>query len=288
MHFVVVGVGYTGKRVCNLLPGDRVYLINRSELTENLQEIPHQTVDLDSSSHAALTLPTPCTVLYTIPPESCENARLENLLRILGSGVQRIVYLSTTGVYGDSEGAVITENHVPKPGTERAKHRLAAEERLREWGAENSAEIVLLRVPGIYGPDRLGVSRLASNDAVIREMDANPGNRIHVDDLAACCIAAMTLDVPTGIYNVGDGDYRSSTWFAKTVARLSGMSAPREITREDALRTFSSRRLSFLAESRRIDVSRMRDTLGCVPRFSDAEDGIRASLKEDRQRNRKT
>jgi len=278
MHFVVVGVGYTGKRVCNLLPGDRVYLVNRSELNENLQKLPNQTVNLDSSSHEALTLPAPCTVLYTVPPESHENARLENFLRNLGSEVQRIVYLSTTGVYGDRGGAVVTEKYAPKPTTDRAKYRRAAEERLLEWGSEKSAEIMVLRVPGIYGPDRLGVSRLAAKDAVISEVDANPGNRIHVDDLAACCIAAMTLDVPTGIYNVGDGDYRSSTWFAKTVARLADMSAPREIARDEALRTFSSRRLSFLAESRRIDVSKMRDTLGCVPRYRDAEDGIRASL----------
>jgi nucleoside-diphosphate-sugar epimerase len=278
MHFVVVGVGYTGKRVCTLLRSDRVYLVNRSELNENLQEFPNHTVDLDSSSLEALTLPAPCTVLYTVPPESYENARLENFLRNLSSEVHRIVYLSTTGVYGDHGGAVVTEDNAPKPTTNRAQYRLAAENRLLEWGSEKSAEIMVLRVPGIYGPDRLGVSRLAANDAVIREVDANPGNRIHVDDLTACCIAAMTLDAPTGVYNVGDGDYRSSTWFAKTVARLAGMSAPREIAREDALRNFSSRRLSFLAESRQIDISKMRDTLGCVPRYRDAEDGIRASL----------
>jgi len=278
MHFAVVGVGYTGKRVCKLLPGERVHLISRSKPQDNLGEQSLQIVDLDSSSLGALTLPAPCTVLYTVPPDSRENLRLENFLRNLGGEVQRIVYLSTTGVYGDHGGAFVTESSAPKPTSARAKRRIAAEERLGEWGAENAVEIMILRVPGIYGPDRLGLSRLAANDAVIREADANPGNRIHVDDLAACCVAAMTSDVPAGIYNVGDGDYRSSTWFAKTVARLAGMNEPREIAREEALRTFSAGRLSFLAEARRIDTAKMRDTLGCVPRYRDAEDGIRASL----------
>ncbi|MDH3746773.1 MAG: hypothetical protein OER97_01095, partial [Gammaproteobacteria bacterium] len=111
--------------------------------------------------------------------------------------------------------------------------------------------------------------------------DANPGNRIHVDDLVACCVAALAAVVPAGVYNVGDGDDRTSTWFALEVARQLGLEPPPTISRKTAEGTFSTRRLSFLRESRRLDLSKMRNTLKPEMKYSNAEDGIAASLKEE-------
>jgi nucleoside-diphosphate-sugar epimerase len=139
-----------------------------------------------------------------------------------------------------------------------------------------AALLVVLRVAAIYGPDRLGLARILTTMPVLAEGEANPGNRIHVDDLVKCCIAAMDCTNPEGTYNVSDGDYRSATWFAKRVARLSGLAEPPEVSRLEAERTFPARRLSFLAESRRLDITRMRDILGVQPR--DPETGIRQSL----------
>ena len=116
---------------------------------------------------------------------------------------------------------------------------------------------------------------------MITEAEANPGNRIHVDDLVACCITALLDDNVTGTFNVGDGDFRTSTWFTKEVARQAGLEVPPEISREEAEATFSARRLSFLGESRRVDTRRMREELGVTPLYTDAADGIRESLFED-------
>ena len=91
----------------------------------------------------------------------------------------------------------------------------------------------------------------------------------------------MSAAVPAGIYNVGDGDHRSATWFAGEVARQSGLDAPPTISREVAEQESSAMRLSFLGESRRIDTTKMRDILGVTPRYSDPVDGIAASLSED-------
>ena len=110
------------------------------------------------------------------------------------------------------------------------------------------------------------------------EAEAGPGNRIHVDDLASCCIRALDPDAPAGIYNVGDGDHRSSTAFAKSVARLAGVNTPPEISRAEAEQIFSEGRLSFLRESRIVNTQQMRDVLGFVPGYTDPEAGIRASL----------
>jgi len=88
----------------------------------------------------------------------------------------------------------------------------------------------------------------------------------------------LSPDAPAGIYNVGDNDHRSSTWFTGEVARQSGLPAPPEISREQASKEFSPRRLSFMTESRRVDTTKMRKILGVAPRYANPEDGIRASL----------
>jgi len=116
---------------------------------------------------------------------------------------------------------------------------------------------------------------------VLAEDSTNPGNRIHVDDLADCCVAALEPGVPAGIFNVGDGDHRSATWFTNEVARQAGLSRPPEISREAAAKEFSPMRLSFLSESRRVDTSKMRRVLGVTPRYANPEDGIRASLEAE-------
>jgi nucleoside-diphosphate-sugar epimerase len=113
---------------------------------------------------------------------------------------------------------------------------------------------------------------------VLDERSANPGNRIHVDDLVQCCVAALSAEAPAGIYNVGDGDHRSSHWFSNEVARQLGLPAPPEISMADARQQFSPQRLSFMSESRIVDTTKMREVLGVTPRYADLEDGIRASL----------
>lgn len=268
MKFVVMGVGYTGQRVLSSLPADRALAIGRSIL------------DLDAPPPATFRLPEPCAVLYTVPPRSDthEDGRLQTFLSLPGAVPKRFVYLSTTGVYGHRDGASAVESDAPDPATDRARRRLAAETLLRRWCDERGVALIILRVPGIYGPGRLGVERIRAGLPVIREADANPGNRIHVDDLAACCVKALTEGIPPGIYNVGDGDHRSSTWFTKTVARLAQLDQPPEISRAEAEKTFSPARLSFLSESRKVDTAKMREVMGFTPRYTDPEDGIRASL----------
>lgn len=268
MQIVIVGVGYTGRRVLERFGTSQARGITRAD------------IDLDESSPAILELPEKYSVLYTVPPrpEGDGDSRLERLLSALEPAPQRFVYLSTTGVYGDRAGLEVDETAAAAPATERAKRRVAAEVLLKTWCRRHDAELVILRVPGIYGPGRLGIERLRHGAPVIAEAEAGPGNRIHVDDLASCCIRALDPDAPAGIYNVGDGDHRSSTAFAKSVARLAGVNTPPEISRAEAEQIFSEGRLSFLRESRIVNTQQMRDVLGFVPGYTDPEAGIRASL----------
>ncbi|NNF40873.1 MAG: NAD-dependent epimerase/dehydratase family protein [Woeseiaceae bacterium] len=274
---LVTGVGYTGRRVLELLPAAAALGLSRSRVETDRHV---QTVDLDGASTPLVKLPEAGAVIYTVPPKGePPDQRLQRLLSLLSSPPGRFVYISTTGVYGDCGGRTVTEAALSNPCSERARRRVAAEDLLAGWADHHAADLVVLRAPGIYGPGRLGVERLKAGGPVLVEAHAGPGNRIHVDDLARCCVAALSPDVPAGIYNVGDNDHRSATWFSAEVARQLGLPAPPEISREAAKQQFSPQRWSFLRESRRVDTTKMRDVLGVTPRYASPEEGISASLR---------
>lgn len=281
MHHVVAGAGYLGRRVLNALPPASAIALGRTD--PGMPGIRHVRFDADGDG-APLELPSPFGLLYTVPPppHGKDDPRLQRLLDRLVIPPDRFVYISTTGVYGDRGGRTVTEDDPVKPGTDRARRRVAAEARVTGWCRERNIPCLVLRVPGIYGPGRLGKERLAEGGEVLRDDDAGPGNRIHVDDLAACCLAAMTGRAPAGIYNLGDGDHRPSGAFSRAVARLAGLPAPRTIGLAEAGERWSSMRLSFARESRRVDIRKMREVLGVEPAYDNFEDGIRASLAAER------
>lgn len=280
MFTLVTGVGYTGRRVLALLPRESAIGLSRSTLDIDRPTI---ALDLDSATTLPVALPSQYAVIYTVPPKGdAPDARLQRLLSILEPTPQRFVYISTTGVYGDCAGATVSEATPVKPANERSGRRVAAETLLAEWAGKTACDLVILRAPGIYGPGRLGLDNIRSRMPVLTEDDTNPGNRIHVDDLAACCVAALAKSTPAGIYNVGDNDHRSSTWFTGEVARQAGLPVPPQISREAANDQFSPARLSFMAESRRVDTRKMRELLGVTPRYTNPEDGIASSLEYER------
>ena len=274
MVTLFVGSGYTGARVLDRLPGS--IALGRSQPGD-------RQLDLDVDGSLLLPLPAAYSLIYSVPPagDGAQDKRLGRLLAQLSPAPERFVYLSTTGIYGNHDGGTVDETVPPKPESGRARRRLAAEQMINDWCAAHDSAAVILRIPGIYGPGRIGTDRIRSAAPVLAEEDANPGNRIHVDDLASCCIAALSADVPPGIYNVGDGDHRSSTWFTNEVARQAGLPPPPTITRAEAEETFSPMRLSFLRESRVVDTTKMRQTLGVIPKYTEPADGISASLAEE-------
>lgn len=277
---VVVGVGYVGGRLLARLPRESALGLSRSGANagDHIRKL-----DLDEPDSHEAELPADCRIVYTVPPSrSAENdIRLEHFLGMLKTPPRRIVYLSTSGVYGDRGGAVVDETVDTKPESPRARRRVSAERTLGDYCKRENIKLVILRVPGIYGPGRLGAERVKDAQPVLDEKYASPGNRIHVDDLVSCAIAALGNDVPAGIYNVGDGDARSSSWFSEEVARQLGLAPPPTIDRQSAEQTFSPMRLSFLRESRRLDLTKMHDVLGVTPHYPDAAAGIAASLKEE-------
>ena len=282
---VIAGTGYVGERMAHARPS--LSLVRTHERAAELHARGLESVvwDFDAGlpDRALSARIAGAPIVYLAPPPDggTTDRRLAGFLAALGElrpGV--LVYISTTGVYGDAGGGDVSVQTPPAPRTVRAKRRLDAENCVRQWCSKRGVRWVILRVPGIYGPGRLPIERLRRGDPVVRVEEAGPGNRIHVDDLIATCSAALERDV-TGVFNVGDGDHASGTEFLLTLARLTGLPAPPQIAFADARARLSPGMLSFLEESRRVDTRAMRATLGVVPRHATHESGLRAALAQE-------
>jgi nucleoside-diphosphate-sugar epimerase len=220
-------------------------------------------------------------VYYSVPPapDGRHDARLERLLEHIVGAPRRLIYLSTTGVYGDCAGATVDEESLPLPRSGRAVRRLAAENAVRAWADSHAVSWCILRIPGIYGPGRLPLERLRRRDPAIDPGEATPGNRIHVDDLVTACVAAGHAARADGrIYNVTDGSDDSLTSYLQRVARIVDLPPPPLISRAEAEKTFNATSWSFLSESRRVDNHRMLNELDVGLAYRDLDAGIRASL----------
>ncbi|HEX9207617.1 MAG TPA: NAD-dependent epimerase/dehydratase family protein [Steroidobacteraceae bacterium] len=290
---LIVGCGYVGTRLARLEAARRpvLALVRTAAREAELAAAGLRSlcVDLDATDPAAqpslAAAATGAAIVYLVPPpeRGTTDARLESLLRQLGDARPAVlVYISTTGVYGDSAGAVVDESTPLAPGNERSQRRVAAESAASAWCAARGIRCVILRVPGIYGPHRLPLERLQRGEPALRPEDAGPGNRIHVDDLVAAIVAAIDDPSARSVYNVTDGDYSSTTVYLQETAAAAGLPAPELIARAEAARRISPGMLAFLLESRRVSNARLLGELGVRLRYPNLRAGVRASLAEMR------
>jgi len=218
-------------------------------------------------------------VLHCAPPplQGEGDARTENLLAAIDRGAiipARLVYLSTSGVYGDCGGAYVDETRPVNPQTARAARRVDAERRLQAWCAARGAALVVLRVPGIYAADRLPLERLRAGTPVLRDEDDVYTNHIHADDLAAICLRALDAAAPAGVYNaVDDSELRMGEWF-DLLAERSGLARAPRIARADARGRISPESLSFMSESRRLLNAKLKRDLGVKLRYPTVFEGV--------------
>lgn len=219
---------------------------------------------------------------FAAPPAEGEiDPRMEHFLAGIAADrlPLRIVYISTTGVYGDCGGAWITEAQPVNPRTPRGKRRLSAENALRTWSAQTGVPVVILRVPGIYGPGRLPAERIRKGLPVLREEEAPYSNRIHADDLARICMAAMQRGTPGAVYNVADNQPTTMSHYFNRIADTLGLPRPPAVSMSEAREQLTAAMLSFIEESRRIDNRKMREELGVALLYPDLESGLAAMGK---------
>jgi nucleoside-diphosphate-sugar epimerase len=225
-------------------------------------------------------------VLHLAPPPSENLAHLHQdprtraLLAALSrrGRPQALVYGSTTGVYGDCGGAWVAETRTVNPTTARAARRVDAEGRLRWWGRAMGVSTTVLRIPGIYAPNRPGGTpreRLLKGTPVLERADDVYTNHIHADDLARACVRALWRGRPQRVVNVvDDTDLRMGDYF-DLAADLYQLPRPPRLARADAQGQLPLVLLSFMSESRRLHNQRLKRELGLVLRYPTVEEGLR-------------
>ena len=269
---LIVGCGDIGLRVVKLLRG-RYRLLALTTSVQRVGELREAGAvpligNLDDAATLGRLAGLADAVLHLAPPplHGRTDPRTARLLQALArqGRVRRIVYGSTSGVYGDCGGVPFDETRAVNPGTERAHRRVDAEARLRWYGQAMGARVTLLRIPGIYAGDRAGGhprERLARGTPVLAADDDVFTNHIHADDLARTCVAALVRGLPQRVVHAcDDTDLKMGDYF-DLAADLEGLPRPRRITRTQAGTELSPMSMSFMSESRRLGNRRLKTEL---------------------------
>ena len=276
IRVLLIGCGDIALRTAELLRG-RVRLYGLTRRPEDIPRLARHGIvpivgDLDRYHSLERLRAAPFAVLHFAPPpgEGRDDPRTAHLIAALTKAriiPQRFVYISTSGIYGDCAGARVNEARPRQAQTPRARRRVAAEERLRQWATRYGVRLAILRVPGIYAETRLPLDRLKQGTPVLRAEDDVFTNHIHADDLARAIVAATFRGKPNRAYNVADdAELRMGDWF-DAVADAFRLPRPPRVSWEEAETRIAPLLLSFMSESRRLSNARMKRELRVQLRY---------------------
>jgi nucleoside-diphosphate-sugar epimerase len=243
--------------------------------------------DLDDRATLSRIAGVADAVLHFAPPpnEGEKDTRTRNLLSVLSYGQgrrnrlpKRLVYISTSGVYGDCSGAWISETQPLMAKNARAQRRVDAERQIRKWAKRNGVHASILRVPGIYASDRLPLSRIKQGIPGIVAEEDSYSNHIHADDLAHISVSALLRGRPCRVYHTSDDSQLKMGEYFDSVADAFGLPRVARIGRAKAQRVLSPVMLSFMNESRRLDNRRMKLELKVKLRYPTVRD-LLATIK---------
>ncbi|BBP02240.1 SDR family oxidoreductase [Sulfuriferula nivalis] len=276
---LIVGCGDVGTRTAKLLlPHYRVFGMVRSTdaaISLRAAGVVPVLADLDDRSSLTRIAGLADTVLHFAPPPNMGKAdtRTRNLLAALAQhGVRRLIYISTSGVYGDCAGEYIDETRTPNPVSARGVRRAEAEQQMRQFARQTGVQIVIVRVPGIYAAERLPIDRLQRGTPVLRAADDVYTNHIHADDLAGIAVAALYRGANCRVYHASDdSELKMAAYFA-LVAEAYNLPMPEAISREQAQACLSPMQMSFMSESRRMLNQRMKRELRVRLRYATVGD----------------
>jgi nucleoside-diphosphate-sugar epimerase len=223
-------------------------------------------------------------VVVSAPPGADGDPVLQRHARDFAARARQfrwIAYLSTTGVYGDHAGALVTEETPLTPNTERGHKRLLAETQWLELWRAHGVPVHIFRLAGIYGPGRNQLLSLIDGTAkrVIRQ--GQVFSRIHVEDIANVLQASIAKPNPGGAYNVCDDEASPPQDVVEHGAKLLGLPVPPAIAFEEA--ELSPMARSFYADSKRVSNARLKQELGVNLRYPTYREGLGAIARDLRK-----
>jgi nucleoside-diphosphate-sugar epimerase len=284
---LIVGCGDVGLRVVRELRG-RVVVRALSPSPERVGELRAAGVtpligDLDKPESLGRLAGLATRLVHLAPPASehsgawWRDVRTLSLMRALArrQWPSSTVYVSTSGVYGDCGGERVAEWRTPRPRTPRAQRRVDAERVMRHFG-RRGGRVSLLRVPGIYAPDRPGGAheRLLRGTPVLEAADDVYTNHIHADDLARAVLAALWRGAPQRVYNVCDDTELKMGDYFDLAADMYGLPRPRRVPRSTAIDELPLSVISFMNESRRLDNGRLKRELRLRLKYASISKGL--------------
>jgi nucleoside-diphosphate-sugar epimerase len=282
---LLVGCGDVGLRVAALMRS-QVRLLALTSSASRLGELRALGItpllgNLDAPASLRRLAGLATRVVHLAPPLESEagDLRTRALTRVLRrrSQPESLVYGSTSGVYGDCEGEVATEVRAISPFTSRAKRRIDAECLVRHYGRATGVPSTVLRIPGIYAPNREGGTpreRLLRGTPMLRAEDDVYTNHIHADDLARACVAALWRGAPQRVYNTNDDTCLKMGEYFELAADLYGLPRPERLSRAEAQQRLPLALLSFMSESRRMDNTRLKKELRLKLRYPTVVQGL--------------
>ena len=280
-HLLIIGCGDVGMRLLPLVRQRfRVFALTTSaaRCTELRQAGAVPIVaDLDQPGTLKRLAGLAQYVVHMAPPQpdGALDLRTRRLAALLPSG-GRVVYVSTSGVYGDCAGELVSETRTVAPRNARARRRVDAERVLRDWARRSGSYLAILRVPGIYAAERLPIKRLKQGTPALLPADDVFTNHIHADDLAQVVKLALFRARPGRVYHAVDDSHLKMADYFDTVADAFGLPRPPRLPRAELQAQVSPMLLSFMSESRRLDNRRLRQELGMRLRHPDVVEAVAA------------
>jgi nucleoside-diphosphate-sugar epimerase len=264
---LIIGCGDVGMRLLPILiKTHKVFVLTtqdaKTSILRNMGAVPMMGNLDDRKSIVKIAHLAP-NVIHLAPPnnEGPRDLRTRNLLHVLARGgrVQRLIYVSTSGVYGDCKGAFVDETRVAAPTSPRGQRRLDAELQLRSWAIAQRALVSILRVPGIYASNRLPIERLKAGTPALNHDEDVYTNHIHADDLARIILCAFYRGFPQRVLNASDSSWLKMGEYFDLVAKTFDLNPPKRVSFEELRAQVTPQMLSFMKESRRLENHRLAE-----------------------------
>lgn len=284
-HVLFFGFGFTAQRLARRLLDTGWRVSGTSRTPEKLRGTADARVSIHRFDSQAAPLDRDLFqdvthVIVSVPPSEAGDPVLLAHANDLANApeLKWVAYLSTPAVYGDRQGAVVSEDDTPNPGSARGRRRLDAERGWLDAFPGEDVSVQIFRLAGIYGPGRSPIDQLRAGTARIIEKPGQVFNRIHVDDIGTILLASMERPRPGRIYNVADDEACPSGDVMRYAAALLDVAPPEPIDFESA--ELSAMARSFYSECKRLDTARLKNELGVKLAFPTYREGLRHVARE--------
>ncbi|MCL9684673.1 SDR family oxidoreductase [Legionella maioricensis] len=280
MHHLILGYGYCGYYLAQeLLKHDQQVTALSRHLNPELQQpgLSHVTHDLNQPFNWT---ESNTIVYYLIPPQPQgeRDIFLRQFLSHNRVNARKVIYFGSSAVYGNHQGNWVNEQSTCVINNARQLRRLDAEQQWLSYCNQNSIQAVLLRVAGIYGPQRLPIEAAKAQTPIIEKDKAPYTNHIYVRDLAAISYLLAQCPTPHTLYNIADGAPQPMGTIQKKVAKALGIKPAPYESWEQAWERASPMKREFMQGSKRLQIDRLKQSLKSSLSLSHLNDAIQQSL----------